>query len=323
MKTEEKPACPFCSQADASLIYRDVLAAGRKYNVYRCAQCGLGMTSPHPDPQELARLYATGSYRQNDSRFLAPLEYAIRRFRTRRLNTVERFSRSTGQRAMLDVGCARGIMLSEAGQRGWNVHGLEFDDNTASHARDTLGMDVRTGPIEAAGFNAGMFDAVTFWHVLEHLPAPARALDESSRILKQGGLLVVSVPNFDSIQSALGRQAWFHLDLPYHLYHFSRASIVKALDQSGFRLVHEDNYSLEFNPFGFLQSILNRAGFRHNLLYDLLKKKGLGSDWTSAPAQTIATGALLPILGPASFVLATLESLAGRGGTVDYFAIKE
>lgn len=281
------------------------------------------MTSPHPDTQELARLYATGSYRQNDSRFLAPLEYVIRRFRTHRLNTVERYNKSTGPKTMLDVGCARGLMLSGARQRGWSVYGLEFDDNTASHARDTLGMDVRTGPIETSGFKDGMFDAVTFWHVLEHLPDPASALDESSRILKQGGLLAVSVPNFDSFQSAIGREAWFHLDLPYHLYHFSRASIMRALNQRGFRIVHENNYSLEFNPFGFLQSILNRMGFKHNLLYDLLKKKGLGSDWTCTPMQAIATGALLPILGPASFVLATLESIVGKSGTVDYFAIKD
>jgi 2-polyprenyl-3-methyl-5-hydroxy-6-metoxy-1,4-benzoquinol methylase len=66
----------------------------------------------------------------------------------------------------------------------------------------------------------GQFDAVTFWHVLEHLENPGEALVAAGRLLKFKAWIVVAVPDYSSLQAKLFGKYWFHLDWPRHLHHF-------------------------------------------------------------------------------------------------------
>ena len=74
------------------------------------------------------------------------------------------------------------------------------------------------------------------WHVLEHLHDPKGALLEARRILRPGGRLVVAVPNFSSLQARWAGAAWFHLDLPRHLWHFPLAALRRLLADCGFEI---------------------------------------------------------------------------------------
>ena len=76
----------------------------------------------------------------------------------------------------------------------------------------------------------GQFDAVTFWHVLEHLENPGEALVAAGRLLKSNGWLVVAVPDYASLQAKLFGKYWFHLDLPRHLHHFESDWLCGKLD---------------------------------------------------------------------------------------------
>jgi 2-polyprenyl-3-methyl-5-hydroxy-6-metoxy-1,4-benzoquinol methylase len=289
---------------------------GQIYGLHRCQDCGLVVTSPSPTRELLAKLYASTTYRAHERRFIQLIERLIRRFRNSRYKQIERL-RAPGR--WLDIGCGRGLVLATAREAGWETYGLEFSEDSAHHARDVLGLDVRTGDIEDAGFHEGTFDVITIWHVLEHLECPAATIRACSRLLKHGGTLALAIPNFESLQAILSGRYWFHLDIPYHLFHFSTPNIVRLLEQTGFRVERVKHFSFEQNPFGCLQSMLNATGIRNNLLYDILKTGDLRTRLRSgrAIAEIAVVLVLLPVAVPISVTMAVLEALMRRGGTIE------
>jgi 2-polyprenyl-3-methyl-5-hydroxy-6-metoxy-1,4-benzoquinol methylase len=304
-----------------NMLHADIERDGHSYDVYQCPQCGLGTTRPFPERQELERLYSSENYRAHKRRFVFPVEWFVRWSRNRRFKRVKKFS-SRGR--VLDIGCGRGLILSMAKSEGWEACGLEFSDESAAYARNELGLDIRTGNIKDAEFLDGDFDVVTIWHVLEHMENPVGTIKECYRILKPGGLLLISLPNMRSMQSVMTGRHWFHLDIPYHLYHFNTENLKRLLNEHSFKIMKVSHFSFEFNPFGFLQSLLNMSGIRYNLLYDILKTKGLRyslkGNWYDG---LLATLLLLPLYFPISFVLSVLESLFSVGGTIKVYARKE
>lgn len=119
------------------------------------------------------------------------------------------------------------------------------------------------------------FDVITLFHVFEHTISPQMTINECKRLLKEGGLLVIEVPNLSSLQASIGKKAWFHLDLPHHFYHFSEEGILALLKKNSFSILKVKQFSLEYNPFGWLQTLLNMSGIQENLFYSLLKSREL------------------------------------------------
>jgi hypothetical protein len=116
---------------------------------------------------------------------------------------------------------------------------------------------------------------------------------------------------------------WFHLDVPRHYHHFGLSVLRRLLTSNGFSILDVSHLSLEYNPYGWIQSLLNKLGFRYNLLYDLLKNRSarsLPDPLRAAPVQILLTLGALPVIAPMSFGLTLLEVLLRRGGTVEVYA---
>ena len=103
------------------------------------------------------------------------------------------------------------------------------------------------------------FDLLLLNQVLEHLTDPAPTLKALAGILKPEGKLIIGVPNFDSWQSTFGGNTWFHLDVPRHLHHFSLPSLSVLIGQSGLEIQNVSYASPEHDPYGWVQSALNRS----------------------------------------------------------------
>jgi len=88
-----------------------------------------------------------------------------------------------------------------------------------------------------AGFKEDWFDVVLFNHSLEHVYDPAATLSEALRILKPGGAVVIYLPNAGSAEAALFDRWWVAWDPPRHLYHFTKCSLTRLLEQTGYRTV--------------------------------------------------------------------------------------
>jgi len=311
--------CASCGGASR----RPILKIDDEFNLVRCEDCGLVATSPPVAPAEIGRYYPASYYGDNNRRFNALLEGLIPFFRNRRAVAIERF---VPKGRILDVGCGRGILPALMRERGWDAHGLEFSETSARHARDVLRLPVFVGDFLLSPYAAASFDAVVLWHVLEHVPDPVATLARAREILKPGGLLVIAVPNFESLQARFAGRHWFHLDVPRHYHHFGLALLTRMLTSHGFSILDVSHLSLEYNPYGWIQSLLNTLGSRHNLLYDLLKNpsaRSLQNPLRTAPLPSLLTLGLLPVIAPLSFGLTALEVFLRRGGTVEVYARRD
>jgi 2-polyprenyl-3-methyl-5-hydroxy-6-metoxy-1,4-benzoquinol methylase len=136
---------------------------------------------------------------------------------------------------VLDVGCATGIFLHEMGLAGWQTAGVELVASAAELARQRFGLEVFQGMLVDAPYASASFDVLTFWDVLEHTFSPQDELKRAAELLKPGGLVVIHVPNWESIDRRLFGPYWAGLDSPRHLFVFTRPSLNALLENAGFR----------------------------------------------------------------------------------------
>lgn len=311
-------ACLVCGPGDVDERFA---VDGLESPVVVCPRCGLGWIDPQPSAEQVATYYPPAYYGDSGTKFTGPLERVVRLLAGRQARFLARRMPSGGR--VLDVGCGRGTLLSRLAEAGYESHGVEM----SPHA--TLGIDprvqVRIAPrLVDARYDAAFFDQVVLWHVLEHLADPRETLQEIRRILKPGGDVVVAVPNFSSWQARCAGPAWFHLDLPRHLYHFPLPALKRLLAVCGFRCESEHHFSLRQNPIGWIQSALNRTpGLPRNALYEMLYRRsrrdrvkfGIGTRFASYAGAVLGT--------PPAVLLEVIAAFARQGATVHVVARAE
>jgi len=152
---------------------------------------------------------------------------------------------------LLDVGCGDGRFLRHAKEQGFEVWGIDFDKKSVENVRRNLGIDTVFAMsleefYEYAKEKNLKFDVITFFEVLEHQDKPREFLEMVKGLLKEGGYIAGSVPNRERL---FVEMVWkyFHGDYPpHHFLRFSKSSLEKALNFSGFKDV--EVYKLDF-PF--------------------------------------------------------------------------
>jgi 2-polyprenyl-3-methyl-5-hydroxy-6-metoxy-1,4-benzoquinol methylase len=216
----------------------------------RCPACGLVYLSPRPTVAEMPAyyppqyaLYLSASRRR---RWWQPSGWMERRDMARRCRAARRL-RARGR--VLDVGCGTGEFLAAMREQGWDTLGVEPSDRAAAYAREELGLDVRTGTLADLGLEPNSLDVVTLWTVLEHLYDPIAALRTARRLLRPGGLLVLSVPDVDSLDARWFGAYWAGYDTPRHLYAYSHQVLRSLLDRSGFAFWDSEHFAADYYTF--------------------------------------------------------------------------
>ncbi len=308
-------ACQACGCESARPTFS---IAGLTSDVVVCQNCGLGMLHPMPSSDEIATFYPKEYYGDTGAKFEPLVEMMVRMVASRHARFLVR-GMPQGAR-VLDIGCGRGVLLSTLADQGLEVHGVEHNEMAIEGADPRA--EIRIAPrLSEAGYPDDFFDEVIIWHVLEHLSQPRETIDEIHRILRPGGRLVVAVPNFSSYQSRWAKDDWFHLDLPRHLFHFSIPALRSLLKTCNFQLDSEHHFSLRQNPFGWVQSFLNRSkSLPRNGLYMLLQKGTLGHtvDFTRATRLRLRMAYLLGM--PIAVGLSLAAAIFRNGATIHIVA---
>ncbi len=317
-------SCPLCGANNYRLIFAapaDPVEKLGYFPVARCRECDFVFTNPQPDEKDLKELYSTEYYGEEHQRFWPVIEKAITSFRERRIREIERFKK---RGRVLDIGCGRGRMLSMLREKGWETYGTELSEESARYALEKLGVKVFTGDFLSSNFPADFFDCVTLWHVLEHLSDPLKNLIEIRRVLKEDGFLLVAVPDFGGAQSAFSGKHWFHLDVPRHYSHFTVKTLTTFLDKSGFQFRGEKHFSLEYDPFGLLQSAYNLLGLKHNLLYSFFREKRRRKELIlQHPVSFLFILGSLPGFMFLSLILSIVSSAFKKGGSLMLYCWKK
>jgi SAM-dependent methyltransferase len=208
---------------------------------------------------------------------------------------------------LLDIGAGRGRFVASARAAGWSASGIEPSARGVEAARSVYGLELERASLADA---SGTYDAISMWHVLEHLDDPGGALARVASLLPAGGVLLVGVPNLASVQARVGRGRWFHLDLPRHRTHFTPAGLRSLLERHGFTVEREQHALLEHNPFGLWQTLANCVTRTPSWLFNALKRNA-----PLAHPDALITLVLLPLV-PLCVVTEALFGRAGRGGTI-------
>jgi SAM-dependent methyltransferase len=133
----------------------------------------------------------------------------------------------------LDVGAGRGDSSAMLCAHRWQMTAVEPDAGAVRGMRER-GIEARVGVLGTVPLEPGAYDFALFKHSLEHTTDPVADLRAAYSALRPGGLVLISVPNFGSWQRRAFAGAWYHLDVPRHRVHFTRASLERALRTAGF-----------------------------------------------------------------------------------------
>ena len=287
-------ASPTCAWCGGPLDATATRLGGR----LRCAECGVASTDPWPTEAELDQAYADW-YRPSSGRFSGIGDSLLRRTRGRLARRLDRISPAG---SVLDVGAGDGTLLDALAARGRRAVGLE---------REATRPDIRTGGIDDAG---GDWAAIVFWHSLEHMAAPREELERAATRLGPGGVLVIAVPNADSLQALVFGDRWLALDLPRHLVHLPAAALLTHLRSLGLDIERVSYWRGGQVLFGWLHGIVGTLPGRPDL-YDAIRRPEARRE-PMPGATRLATIAAAVLLSPLAALGAMVEIAVRRGGTV-------
>jgi SAM-dependent methyltransferase len=263
----------------------------------RCRGCGAQTTDPVPSEQELERAYATW-YRPRGGRFAGPGDALLR---SSRGHLARRLDRIAPPGPILDVGAGDGALLDALRARGRTAVGLE---------RHATRADMREAEITDI---EGKWAAIVFWHTLEHLRHAGRAVEHAAGILDSDGVLIIAMPNPDSVQAKSFGDRWLALDLPRHLVHVPAGALVERLRSLELRVERIGYLRGGQVVFGWLHGLVGSLP-GHPDLYDAMRRPQArrGDLRRSRSALALAAGA---ILLPLALTCAGIEAALRRGGT--------
>ena len=149
-----------------------------------------------------------------------------------------------------------------AAQAGFAAEGVEPAKHIAATARES-GLNVHTGLLEDQHYPDAVFDVATLFEVVEHLREPLPLLQECRRILKPGGVLVISTGNVASwTVGAMGdRWDYFHIEKDGgHISFFNPKSIAILAAVCGFNIERIETSRVKFHEKGDISPALYTAG---------------------------------------------------------------
>lgn len=253
----EPVPCELCGHQSTTQLYFKFGAP-----IAKCDRCGLIYANPRLSKAEIMSRYSPDYFWQeylpalgvHDGKF--DLEYFDARHALM-LGLIAGKISPPGK--MLEIGAGAGFFLKAAERAGWSVDGIEVSEAAVEFANKQLGLRVKLEEAETLTYPDNDFDVVVMFEVIEHLFWPARVLHSVHRVLRPGGVLVISTPNYNALSRwALG-PSWAVLSPGEHLYYFTELTLRRMLEQSSFCNVE---IIRSFPGFGLFETM--NPNYTHN-----------------------------------------------------------
>jgi SAM-dependent methyltransferase len=233
--------CPVCGNTTThfALRVKDHSVSQEFFDIYECSRCSFRFTKDPPEEGKMGRYYQSEDYISHSNTrkgLVNSLYHAVRNHTL--VTKYHLLKKETGlsKGDHLDIGAGTGAFVQYMNNHGWKSIGIEPDEKARERAR--AHHDTQLLPAEAfESFGPESFDAISLWHVLEHVHDLYPYMERIKTILKPEGLVFIAVPNFKSYDATKYGADWAAYDVPRHLYHFSPESMQWLLKSAGFRLI--------------------------------------------------------------------------------------
>lgn len=217
------------------------------FAIQQCASCLFRLTNPRPDTDSIGSYYQSDEYVSHNDKSDGLINTAYRMVRNYTLRAKQKLINklNNGPGRLLDVGCGTGAFLETCQSGGWEIMGMEPDNNARAVAQGKLKVALK--PNLNALHKGETFDIITLWHVLEHIPNLNETIEQLKAHLSEKGTLIIAVPNSDSYDAQYFREYWAAYDVPRHLHHFTPSTIKFLFDKHGLKLI--DQKPMPFDAF--------------------------------------------------------------------------
>lgn len=202
---------------------KDFSVSGEEFELYRDET--LDMLVTKPQPQNLGPYYESEDYISHTDAKSTFTDRLYQLVKAKNLkNKVQLIENQfLNYKTLLDLGAGTGDFLITAQNSDFTVTGIE-PNAKARKLAEQKGVHLLGSLNEVSGQK---FQAITLWHVLEHLPNLDEQITTLANLLEEDGVLVIAVPNFKSFDAKHYKSYWAAFDVPRHLWHFSKTSIEK------------------------------------------------------------------------------------------------
>jgi SAM-dependent methyltransferase len=229
--------CPVCNSAGIQqvLTTRDYTVSSESFSIWQCANCSLRFTQNVPGADEIGGYYKSEEYishSETSKGFVNWLYLRVRKFTLSSKRNFIEDETAIKKGSLLDIGAGAGAFVHHMKENGWTVEGVEPDPQAIERANNQYGIRLKTSP-ELFGYKQLTFDAVTMWHVLEHVHDLHEYVRQIKNICRPGGKIFIAMPNYTSFDADHYGPEWAAYDVPRHLYHFSPASMQELMRKHG------------------------------------------------------------------------------------------
>lgn len=166
--------CGFCKQKNSRALYPIYDTFINHFHINQCNNCNAYFLSPPPNEELLSLAYDESYYGEGKKKFNESLiERMLDYFREKKAYLVNKHLKGTGN--ILDIGCGNGRFLSFVKARGnYEIFGIETKGRSAERAAKIPGINLKTGTLDNDDFESESLDAITLFHVFEHLTEPVK-----------------------------------------------------------------------------------------------------------------------------------------------------
>ena len=243
--------CDFCgNQLEDSFIAKDRMGFTKKNFIWKkCSKCGLLQLSGAKDNQYFQEYY----FKEKDS-------IVDKIIFLNRLNIFKYFINKKSN--ILEIGCGSGRFLNFLYKNGFrNLWGVEYSKKALEYMKQFKFNTSKKIPLK-------LFDLIIMEASLEHVESPKKMFKEISKVLSSNGVLIVTIPNIESLQSKNTGKYWFHLDTPRHLFMFKKENLEKYCSLFNLKVTGEHHFNFQYELPGWIYSKKRdpNYSFVHNLV---------------------------------------------------------
>jgi glycosyltransferase involved in cell wall biosynthesis/2-polyprenyl-3-methyl-5-hydroxy-6-metoxy-1,4-benzoquinol methylase len=225
--------CPLCNNSSLALMNEYKTA-----RLAKCQTCGFVFSQKIPTEKELSDYYAKYSY--GDDYYSSPLTSL------RYDMLLEKFEPYRKHNRILDVGCGNGQFIEAAIKKGWEAWGTEYSKEAVLQVQ-IKGLNVLQGRLDDLLDILPQFDIITSFEVIEHINNPANELKLMDTLLRPGGIIYITTPNFNSVLRYLLKHRYDVITYPEHLSYYTPSTIKYLMQSRGFKVKKIESTGFSFS----------------------------------------------------------------------------